>query len=52
MDQAHAKSADEVIRFYGVDSENGLSDQQVKDAQARYGLNGELNHPGLRRYVI
>ncbi|OWA51634.1 Calcium-transporting ATPase sarcoplasmic/endoplasmic reticulum type [Hypsibius exemplaris] len=39
MEQAHAKTPEEIIRHFGVDPENGLSDQQVKDSQARYGLN-------------
>ena len=55
MDQAHAKSPEELVRYFGVDPENGLTDQQVKDAQARYGLNGtEANffpvHFGVSSY--
>ncbi|XP_055352795.1 calcium-transporting ATPase sarcoplasmic/endoplasmic reticulum type-like isoform X3 [Paramacrobiotus metropolitanus] len=39
MENAHAKSPEEVIRYFGVDPENGLSDNQVRDNQQKYGLN-------------
>lgn len=40
MELAHTKTYDEVASFFGVDTERGLSDDQVKRNQDKYGLNG------------
>ncbi|XP_050437278.1 calcium-transporting ATPase sarcoplasmic/endoplasmic reticulum type isoform X2 [Adelges cooleyi] len=39
MEDAHAKTVDEVGNFFGVDSEKGLTPDQVKRYQAKYGPN-------------
>lgn len=41
MEDAHAKSVDETLNFFGVDGERGLSTDQVKRNQEKYGLNGK-----------
>lgn len=41
MDLAHAKTVDEIIGHFGVDPERGLTDEQVRRAQEKYGPNGE-----------
>ena len=40
MENAHARTPEQVIRFFNVDPETGLSDHQIKENQAKYGLNG------------
>jgi len=39
MEDGHAKSWEEVVNFFGVDSEKGLSLDQVKRNQEKYGPN-------------
>lgn len=41
MEDGHAKTADEVIGFFQVDPERGLSPDQVKRYQDKYGPNGK-----------
>jgi Ca2+ transporting ATPase len=41
MEDGHAKTADEVLKFFGTNEELGLTPEQVKSYQAKYGLNGE-----------
>jgi Ca2+ transporting ATPase len=41
MDDAHAKSWEEVLQHFGVEAEKGLSLDQVKRHQEKYGANGE-----------
>lgn len=41
MDDAHVKTVDEVQNYYNVDPEKGLSIDQVRRNQEKYGLNGE-----------
>lgn len=43
MDLAWTKSKDEVLKYFEVDEERGLSDSQVKRYQEKYGPNGK--HP-------
>nr|CAD7194560.1 unnamed protein product [Timema douglasi] len=45
MDDAHAKTVDEVLNYFGTDAEKGLAQDQVKRNQEKYGLNGE--YPSL-----
>ena len=41
MDDSHTKSADEVYHYFKTDENTGLDDNQVKQNQEKYGLNGE-----------
>lgn len=41
MEDAHAKTTEEVLKFFGTNDEVGLSADQVKQYQAKYGPNGE-----------
>lgn len=41
MEDGHARTVDEVVNFYGVDSDRGLSTDQVKRNQEKYGPNGK-----------
>lgn len=41
MEDAHCKTVDEVVNVFNVDLERGLSPDQVKRNQEKYGLNGE-----------
>lgn len=40
MEDAHTKTPEEVLAFFGV-QETGLTPDQVKKNQAKYGYNGE-----------
>lgn len=42
MEDGHAKTVEEVINYFGVDPERGLSLDQVKRNQEKYGPNGKL----------
>lgn len=41
MEDAHCKSVDDVVNYFGVDADKGLGPDQVKRNQEKYGLNGE-----------
>lgn len=41
MEDGHSKTVDEVVNFFNVDSDKGLSLDQVKRNQEKYGLNGK-----------
>lgn len=41
MEDAHCKSVDEVLNYFGVDPERGLTLDQVKRNQEKYGPNGK-----------
>lgn len=41
MEDAHMKSVDEVVKYFSVDPERGLSTDQVKRNQEKYGPNGK-----------
>lgn len=41
MEDGHAKTAEEVLKFFGTNEEVGLSSDQVKNLQAKYGPNGK-----------
>lgn len=43
MEDAHAKTVDEVLKYFNVDPERGLSPDQIKRNQEKYGPNGECN---------
>jgi len=42
MEDAHTKSVEEILAFFRTDSETGLSDEQIQQAQEKYGPNGKL----------
>lgn len=41
MEDGHAKTVEEVVKYFSCDEERGLSLDQVKTNQAKYGPNGE-----------
>lgn len=41
MDDGHAKTWEEVVSYFGADPERGLSPEQVKRHQDKYGPNGK-----------
>lgn len=41
MEDAHAKTSEEVLKHFGTNEEVGLTSDQVKTFQAKYGPNGE-----------
>lgn len=43
MEDGHIKSVDEVLNYFGTDLERGLSIDQIKRNQAKYGPNGKLS---------
>lgn len=43
MEDGHAKTTEEVLKFFGTDGELGLTADQVKTFQAKYGPNGEFS---------
>jgi P-type Ca2+ transporter type 2A len=42
MEDAHAKTVDEVINYFNLEPERGLTLDQVKRNQEKYGLNGKF----------
>ena len=42
MDDSHTKTTEEVVNYFKTDEHTGLSDEQIKRAQEKYGPNGEL----------
>lgn len=42
MEDAHAKSVDEVLKHFATNQELGLTNDQIKQYQAKYGPNGKL----------
>lgn len=43
MDDGHIKTVDEALNFFGTDFDKGLTLDQVKRNQAKYGPNGEFH---------
>ena len=41
MDLAWTKSKEEILKYFEVDEDKGLSDSQVKRYQEKYGPNGK-----------
>lgn len=41
MEDAHIKKVEEVLSYFSVDPERGLTPEQVKKYQEKYGPNGE-----------
>lgn len=42
MELAHAKSVEETVRYFSTNPDRGLTDEQVKRAQEKYGPNGKI----------
>lgn len=40
MDDSHTKSSEEILAFFQTDEESGFSDEQIQQAQEKYGPNG------------
>lgn len=45
MEDGHIKTVDEVVNYFGVDPERGLTLDQVKRNQEKYGPNGKCLLP-------
>jgi hypothetical protein len=43
MENAHAKTADEICRFFGTGPE-GLTEEQVDELRDKYGYNGSFKN--------
>jgi hypothetical protein len=43
MEDGHAKTWEEVVNYFGTDPEKGLSPEQVKKHQEKYGPNGKFS---------
>lgn len=41
MEDAHTKSVEEILTFFRTDDEIGFSEEQVQQAQEKYGPNGK-----------
>lgn len=41
MEDGHCKTVEEVLEYFSVDPDKGLSIDQVKRNQEKYGLNGK-----------
>lgn len=52
MEDAHAKTTEEVLKYFGTSEEVGLSADQVKNFQAKYGPNGKLATKTLLRNIF
>lgn len=42
MEDAHTKSVEEVLKYFGTDPDKGLSPDQIKRNQEKYGPNGKF----------
>uniref|UniRef100_A0A915D599 P-type Ca(2+) transporter n=1 Tax=Ditylenchus dipsaci TaxID=166011 RepID=A0A915D599_9BILA len=51
MDNAHAKSPDELLKFFGTSTE-GLSEQQVESQRDKYGLNEMPTEEGKKLWEL
>jgi len=41
MEDGHSKTVEQSLNFFGTDAERGLTIDQIKTNQKKYGLNGE-----------
>ena len=48
MEDGHAKSWEDVVEYFRVDPDKGLTPDQVKSYQEKYGPNGKQNESGTR----
>jgi P-type Ca2+ transporter type 2A len=42
MEDAHARTVDEIVTYFNLDETRGLTPDQVKRNQEKYGLNGKF----------
>jgi len=42
MENPHARTVEEVIKYFDTDINFGLSDKQIEEYQEKYGPNGEI----------
>lgn len=45
MENAHCRKVEDVLAYFNVDEDTGLSEDQVKRQTEKYGLNGKLLLP-------
>lgn len=51
MEQAHAKTSQEVLNYFNTDKERGLTLEQVRQNQEKYGPNGMFSFILMFIYV-
>lgn len=51
MDDGHMKTVEEALSFFHCDQERGLTLDQVKTNQAKYGPNGKLIYPHKHEFA-
>lgn len=49
MEDAHAKTTEEVLNYFQTDPEKGLTPDQIKRYQAKYGPNGKWDYILLKQ---
>uniref|UniRef100_A0A8B9ZAD3 Cation-transporting P-type ATPase N-terminal domain-containing protein n=2 Tax=Accipitrinae TaxID=8955 RepID=A0A8B9ZAD3_9AVES len=49
MENAHAKTVEECLAYFGVTESVGLSPEQVKRSLEKYGHNGEKKRPKKKK---
>jgi len=42
MENPHARTVDEVIKYFSTDVNFGLTDKQIEENQEKYGPNGKI----------
>jgi len=42
MENPHARTVDEVIKYFNTDVNFGLTDKQIEESQEKYGPNGKV----------
>lgn len=52
MEDAHAKTTEEVLKHFGTNEEVGLTPDQVKNFQAKYGPNGKKSHFNFLKIIV
>lgn len=52
MENGHSKSVDEVLNHFGTDLDRGLSSDQVKSNQLKYGPNGKLTFYCIPFFIV
>lgn len=52
MEDGHAKTVEQVLQHFGTDPERGLSLDQVKTNQKKYGPNGKLTYEFLQFNIL
>lgn len=52
MEDGHSKTVDETLNYFGTDAERGLSTDQIKRNQEKYGPNGESKYSLLTIFSV